>query len=450
MGKRYDHRWKNQARNFFGQETVKTIITLLVIELVFLLYVAHKGLGMDYLPVTLMIMGLTCAGCGIAFHFHADRYLVIFLMVLLNIGFVVQEVGSGSGVATGRFLWKFMVAIGAAFLAAFVYRWMALPLSDGRAALAMAGIQLVVCIVMALYGTVVGGSGEQGAAISIGGITPFEIVKILYPFVAAALLCKPADREIRLGQIHISKEWLLVGYTLLLAVFFLLCRELGTLLVIGITGLFQLFIFGENRKLAVGAAAVFLTGFILAWAVSALVFYPMILQGEKTGLPDVINKVVGRFGSALHPEQDILNTGYQGSLSLEALTMGGLLGLESERMRLPLPEAANDFIFANVVQTCGLIIGIMTLVFYFALLKRGFDISRKCRDAYFGGLTVSITILLLAEAVIHFGYNCGLFPITGIPLYFLSQGFMALITGMILAAVLLVISADTAVQRKGA
>jgi len=48
--------------------------------------------------------------------------------------------------------------------------------------------------------------------------------------------------------------------------------------------------------------------------------------------------------------------------------------------------------------------------------------------------------VITTEAVVHIGYNIAAFPITGIPLYFVSQGFTAILTGMIFVAILLVIS----------
>lgn len=55
-------------------------------------------------------------------------------------------------------------------------------------------------------------------------------------------------------------------------------------------------------------------------------------------------------------------------------------------------------------------------------------------------MAVGIACLIAVESIIHIGYNMALLPITGIPLYFLSQGFSAIVTSMSLVAILLVIS----------
>ena len=140
------------------------------------------------------------------------------------------------------------------------------------------------------------------------------------------------------------------------------------------------------------------------------------------------------------------DAGYQGTLGLEALSLGGLFGISSERYRLKLPEASNDYAFANVVQTCGMLMGLLMLLSFIALLRRGIKIADQCEDSYFQGLAAEITFMISVETVVHIGYNIGFLPITGIPLFFVSQGFTAVITGMALISILLVVSQK---NRKG-
>ncbi|GFI51711.1 putative lipid II flippase FtsW [Lachnospiraceae bacterium] len=92
--------------------------------------------------------------------------------------------------------------------------------------------------------------------------------------------------------------------------------------------------------------------------------------------------------------------------------------------------------------------GVAIIVSFFALLARGIAIASACKETYFQGLTMSIVLLLVIENMIHIGYNIAMFPITGIPLYFVSQGFTAVVTAMVLAAVLLVISTGVLERRK--
>ena len=86
------------------------------------------------------------------------------------------------------------------------------------------------------------------------------------------------------------------------------------------------------------------------------------------------------------------------------------------------------------------------LLSFIALLTRGIKIADQCEDSYFQGLAAEITFMISVETVVHIGYNIGFLPITGIPLFFVSQGFTAVITGMALISILLVVSQK---NRKG-
>lgn len=439
---------RNSSRGFGGgygmkhlleTREAKTIIALLAAELGCLLLVTYKGLGSNYLPVTLMFMFFSVAGCIIAFSFQADSILTVLVLLLLNIGFMVQQIQFGSAMGAGSFLKKFTIVIAAALAAAFLYKFLADWLSREYMIVLMMILQYLISLAMAVFAQSTGDKSGQGAAIELLGITPFEIVKVLYIFVAAGLLCKKERERMRILKWEIRREVVLILHTIFLSLFFLLCSELGTFMIVYLTGLILLWIYGKKRKLIWSLILLSATGFVLVWALCGLLLYPMMLE-RQLALPGTVEKLISRFGTALHPEKSIASAGYQGTMGLEAIAIGGWLGIPSERYRLELPEAANDFAFANVVQTCGLLIGFLLILFMIAFIKRGMDIANRCSDGYFQGIAASISILFVTEAVVHIGYNTALLPITGIPLYFISQGFTAIFTGMTFVAILLVIS----------
>lgn len=439
MSRRTHHKTTYVIHTFFKSENVKTTIALLMIELALLFLTVYKGLGRNYLPVTVMLMIFTVFGCAVAFYWNADRYLLIIVLILLNLGFVVQEIGSGNGVVLEKFLVKFAAAGVTTFIVAFSYRFFAGLLVKDKIVIALMLFQILLGIGIAVLGSVIGSSEEQKAVISIGGVTPFEVVKTVYLFVVAGLLCKEEIDTIFIVRWNVQRENVLIFHTAFLSVFFLICKELGTLMVIYLTGLLMLWIFGKNRRLVWVLTSFTVFGFLLLWIACDQFLYPMLAE-NRIILPGIFSKLVKRFGVALHPERAMSGAGYQGTLGLEALSIGGLLGISTERHRLALPEAANDFVFANVIQTCGFLMGMVIVLSFFALLKRGMEIASECKDIYFQGTATAITIMITAETVIHIAYNIAMFPITGIPLYFVSQGFTAIVTGMALSTVLLVIS----------
>lgn len=445
MGKRQYNDTKHKVLRFLDKMDVKAIVSILAMELGMFLFVAYKGYASFYFLVTVVLMAFSVIGCGFVFAIQADKYLLTVILILLNMGFMVQQIQAGASMQMLPFLLKFMVAIVTAVAVAAVYQHFADLLARDFMILILMEIQIAVSAVMLAFGQVVGDS-EQSAAISLlHGVTPFEIVKILYVLVAAGLLCKPEKRTIAVGRLMVDRQVLLVIHTAVLAVLFILCSELGTLLIVLFSGLLLLWVYGENRKLSTALLLLSVSGFLVFWFVCDKVLYSMLLQ-EAITLPDVVKKVVLRFGTALHPEKAMADAGYQGTLGLEALSLGGLFGISSERYRLKLPEASNDYAFANVVQTCGMLMGMLMLLSFIALLRRGIKIADQCEDSYFQGLAAEITFMISVETVVHIGYNIGFLPITGIPLFFVSQGFTAVITGMALISILLVVSQK---NRKG-
>lgn len=451
MGTVYHHGIRYRMESLRNRVDMKSIAIMLSIEFMLYFFVIYKGFGWNYLPIIVFMMFFTIVSSAVASYMGADRYLLVIIILLLNLGFVVQEIESGNGVKISSFLLKFGLAVAAAFLAALLYKYLAGILIDDKIVLGIMTIQLLVCITMYTVGVRIGDMNRQGAVLTINvkgiSITPFEIVKVLYLLVIAALLCKEESKMLYLGKWRIGKETFLMIHTGILSIFFLLCRELGTLLVIYLVEVIMLWIFGKNRKQIFMLLAFTVIGIGGVWFICDQILCPIVIAG-KISLPGIMEKIVKRFGTAFHPEDAVLDAGYQGTMGLEALAIGGFLGLDTERYRLPLPEAATDMVFANVIQTCGFLMGVAIIVSFFALLARGIAIASACKETYFQGLTMSIVLLLVIENMIHIGYNIAMFPITGIPLYFVSQGFTAVVTAMVLAAVLLVISTGVLERRK--
>lgn len=437
------HRYEpiKKVNRFLNQKDLKTLIVVLVIEFVIYLLVDFKGYGSEFFPVTLLLMALTAAGSGIAAYYHADRYLLVIVLLLMNIGFAVQVIEHGAETKTVEFCSKFFVAILVALSTAFFYHLAAERLAYDSTIRGLMVLQIAICAVMTILGKRVGDTQAQGAVILLAGMTPFELVKIIYPFVAAGLIGEDYCKNIWIFEIKMKREVMLLLHTVLLIPFFVICNEFGTLLVILFTFTMMMWVYGENRKLIRWMLGVGIFVFLLFWILCDRIFYPQILSGDLQ-VSGALQKLIERFGCALHPEKFMSGGGYQGCLSLEAIAIGGTLGMDAEWYRLPLPESSTDFVFSNVVQTCGFFMGLIVILFFFGLIKRGMVISENGRSGYFRSLSMAITLVIGIEAIIHIGHNLAIFPITGIPLYFVSQGFTAIVTGVMAVTILLVLSTD--------
>ncbi len=433
MGKVTHHGFQYKAEQLLGMQGIKTISALLAAELGMFFLALYKQVGLSYIPFTLVMMAFSVIVCIITFRFDADKYLLVCVLVLMNVGFVVQQIDTKG--ATGGSVKKLAVVITAVLVAAFLYSKLAWLFSKDYMIFICIFIQYAISISMIILGKVVGNIEEQGARIDLNGITLLEVVKVIYIFVVVGLLCKREDETIHFIKWNIDREIFLVVHTCGLALCFIGCKELGTLMIMGIVVLTMLWIYGKRHKAVTVVIIISVVGFIAALFICQYILYSGILKQSS------IPKLIRRFGTVFHPEKAMNGAGYQGTLALEALSIGGILGASSERYRLvQFPEYTNDFIFANVIQTCGLLMGFIVIFCFFVLLKRGIEIARKCEDSYFQGMAIAIAVLIVGEAIIHIGYNIAILPITGIPLYFVSAGFTAILTAMTLIAILLVIS----------
>lgn len=434
-----DHSFKGQSKSMLDAIDAKLIACILDVELAMYLMAVFKDVGSKYLPVVLIMMLFTVVGSILVNSLHADKPLFVITLILLNLGFLIQQITSYQDNQISAFLKKFVIAIVVALVTGLIYSKIKNLLEKDFMVVFMMIVQIAIGFMMIVFGQFVGSS--QGATISFRGMTPFEIVKLLYIFVCAGLLKNTNTNTIRILGKSFDRELVLLVHTGVLVLIFVCCSELGTMMIVYTTGLLMLWIFGKKQKWILLLMAVSFMGFSTIWYLSAKVFLPLISKG-KISLPGALSKIVKRFGCATHPEMYMQNYGYQGTNGLQAISIGGWLGIPAERYRVELPEAMNDFIFANIVQTCGVIMGFLVLLFFFAFLRIGFQIAMKSKEAYLQRTACAITLVITIEALVHIGYNIAAFPITGIPLYFISQGFTAIITGMLLVAILLVISAN--------
>ncbi|HEY7452524.1 MAG TPA: putative lipid II flippase FtsW [Candidatus Limnocylindria bacterium] len=152
-----------------------------------------------------------------------------------------------------------------------------------------------------------------------------------------------------------------------------------------------------------------------------------------------------RITSFLDPEKDPLGTGYNAMQSLMALAMGGLVGVglgASRQKYLYLPAPSTDFIYAIIGEEWGLIGTLVVLCLFLAIAWQGYRIAVHAPDTFSGLLAAGITTWIVVQAVINMMVVTALWPVTGIPLPFISYGGTALIINLVAMGVLLSISRE--------
>jgi cell division protein FtsW len=145
----------------------------------------------------------------------------------------------------------------------------------------------------------------------------------------------------------------------------------------------------------------------------------------------------------LHPELDPRGIGYQINQALLAIGSGGIFGLglgHSLQKFNYLPEPVGDSIFAIIGEELGMV-GAMFLVILFVFFAiRGLRIAKNAPDRFSKLVACGIVSWIIFQAFINIAAICGLIPLTGIPLPFISYGGTSIIFLMVGVGILLNIS----------
>ena len=143
---------------------------------------------------------------------------------------------------------------------------------------------------------------------------------------------------------------------------------------------------------------------------------------------------VERISTMLDPYEDQqgLGSGYNNIQVEIAIGSGGTFGkgltngdqTQLEYLKVP----TRDFIFAVAAEELGFVGAMGLFALFILLLMRGIRAAQLAGDATGQLIAVGIVILILMQAFINLAVNLGLFPVTGLPLPFVSQGGSSLVS----------------------
>ena len=197
--------------------------------------------------------------------------------------------------------------------------------------------------------------------------------------------------------------------------------DLGTTGVIGLTAMTMFFIAGANM---------IHLGVLMTTALAGIAVFMKGYQAERVRV-------------WLDPWSDPLKAGFHTVQGLMALGVGGLFGTGLGESRVFVPNAFNDFIFAEIGQEFGFIGAVVVITLFVVLAYSGVRIALSAPDTFGALLAAGITAWICIQAVINIGVVVTLFPITGITLPFISAGGSSLIISFAAIGVLLSISRET-------
>jgi len=334
-----------------------------------------------------------------------DWRLVFIILLLCGVGVAVAA--SSANVISGdthlrQALWV-LAGLAAMFLAASLdYKILA------SYALWLYFAVNLLLVGLLLFGRIIAGTGRW---FRIGGIgfQPSELAKVVLILVLALIFSEYKKRILSVPMAGLG-----FALTLIPAALVMLQPDLGTAAVYFPIMLAAFFLAGLNRK----AVAIFL---IISVALGLLGWGVFLRDYQKKRLTTLIN-----------PSQDPRGAGYQILQSKIAVGSGGLTGkgfASGSQIQLRfLPARHTDFVFSVIGEEFGFI-GVASVMMLFGLFfRRIFSAAAMSRDRMGVYIVFMAGVMIAFQFFINILMVIGFFPVTGIPLPFISYGGSSLVS----------------------
>ncbi len=146
-----------------------------------------------------------------------------------------------------------------------------------------------------------------------------------------------------------------------------------------------------------------------------------------------------RIFAFVDPWKDPLNTGFHIVQSLLALGSGGLFGVGLGASRAKffyLPEQYTDFIFSVLGEELGLIGTLAVIALFITLAYRAIRIALAAPDRFGFFLAVGCAATITIQAFVNIGVVSSSWPVTGVPLPFISFGGSSLVVNLLAVALI--------------
>lgn len=346
--------------------------------------------------------------------------LVIFgllMFISASFGVLAKNQAKFSGILFNQ------IALG--FVGGFFAMWVAYKIPYGFWRKNAFYLFLFAIVITALVFVPKLGFSHGGATrwLSIGPISfqPVEFLKVTFVVYFAAWIAWIRPKK----NIDHAKKIVIPFLVLFGIVTAILVQQPDTksLILLMVTGITMMFVAKIPFKYIAG---IFIIG-IIGFAVMVLV-KPYILERVLT---------------FIDPSRDPRGASFQLNQAQIAIGAGGLWGRglgQGIQKFTYLPEPQGDSIFAVIGEELGFIGSFLTIILYVLFALRGFHIANRSPDIFSRLLVVGLVILLTAQSFLNIASIAGVFPLTGVPLVFISHGGTALLFAMFSVGIILNIS----------
>jgi cell division protein FtsW len=191
------------------------------------------------------------------------------------------------------------------------------------------------------------------------------------------------------------------------------------------------------------ASLLFFTAFALMFAAGARMIHLAAIT--LTTVPFAVLTVLAspyrraRVFAFVDPWKDPLNTGFHIVQSLLALGSGGIFGVGLGASRAKffyLPEQYTDFIFSVLGEELGLIGTLVVVALFVTLAYRAIKIALAAPDRFGFFLAIGCGAMITIQAFVNIGVVSSSWPVTGVPLPFISFGGSSLVVNLIAVALI--------------
>lgn len=343
-----------------------------------------------------------------------DRLTVAALLILVVVGIMLVTAASPS-VAERLGLHPFyFVKRQLIFLMPTLIIMFGVSLMDRKTIWRTASVTLVIAAILMVMALVFGAQ-VKGATrwVSFMGVSiqPSEFIKPAFAIVGAWLIARHKQEENFYGR------QIATGVYLTLLCLLLLQPDLGMSFVL--TCIFGTHIFLSGLSMILISALVILGA---GGLFCAYLFFP---------------HVTSRVDRFLDPAA---GDTYQVQKSLDAFSHGGLFGTGPGhgQVKLTLPDAHADFVFAVAGEEFGMLFAIMLILLFCFIIIRSITRVYKSDDLFIVLGSAGLLVQFGMQSLIHMGSSVQLLPAKGMTLPFISYGgssllSMGLAMGMLLA-----------------
>jgi rod shape determining protein RodA len=333
-----------------------------------------------------------------------DGPLLAALLALSAMSLVILYSSGGGDLGL---IWRQFLRLFVALMALLVFAMVSPDaLKRWSPHLYIAGTLLLGMVLVTGY---IGKGAQRWLDLGVFRFQPAEIMKIAVPMMVAWILTR---RPLPPGLVSLSLAAISV---VLPAALVVLQPDLGTAILIAVSGLLAIFLGGLRWRYIILALGLLMAAAPLAWF----------------NLHDYQQR---RILTLFDPYSDPLGAGYHTIQSTIAVGSGGIYGkgwLGGTQSQLEfIPERSTDFIFAVFAEEFGLVGSLVLIALYLFVVGRTLVIAFNVHDGYSRLLAGSLSLTFFFYVFVNIGMVTGVLPVVGVPLPLISYGGTSMVTLM--------------------